>query len=69
MLYIWQWSSQEDNKKLLESKLEGDSLEENFGKLLLSGDTVHIGCNSNLAYPPDQGKFNYRAVWTACIQD
>ena len=40
---------------MLENKLEGDSLGSNFGKLLLSGDTVNIGCCSRLSYPPDEG--------------
>ena len=54
-LHFFQWSSQEENRKLLENKLEGDSLGSNFGKLLLSGDTVNIGCSSRLSYPPDEG--------------
>ena len=52
---MFQLCSQEEDRKSLESKLEGHSLEENFGKLLLSGDPVSIGCSANLTYPPDEG--------------
>ncbi|KAH3707987.1 hypothetical protein DPMN_067426, partial [Dreissena polymorpha] len=50
----WACTSLPDDRKCLQDKLEGPSLHENFGSLLLSGDTVHLGCGRTFCLPPEE---------------
>lgn len=43
------------DRRLLQDKLEGDSLTESFGSLLLAGDPVNLGCGNVLSLPPEEG--------------
>ncbi|WAR21358.1 CT194-like protein [Mya arenaria] len=50
----WAVTSLVDERKCLQQKLEGPSLKENFGDLLLSGDPIHLGCSRTHCLPPEE---------------
>lgn len=50
----WAYANVETDRKLFQAKLEADITLDNFGKLLLSGDPVHLGCGNTLCMPPKE---------------
>lgn len=60
------------DRRLLQDKLEDDSLTESFGSLLLAGDPVNLGCGNILSLPPEEGMYcvaivTARKKYTPCL--